>query len=98
MKTKYRINKAILAREMPREKSDWEELPIKRIFGGANTYEESLQKLSLAQDTSNIDDTGMSSNDLREQNKKQRQYTSKWLSQATVRVQRDEKKHIQEEK
>lgn len=77
MKTKYRINKAILAREMPREKSDWEELPIKRIFGGANTYEESLQKLSLAQDTSNIDDTGMSSNDLREQNKKQRRIKAK---------------------
>lgn len=36
MKTKYRINKAILAREMPRERSDWEELPIKRIFGGAS--------------------------------------------------------------
>lgn len=36
MKTKYRINKAILAKEMPREKSDWEELPMKRIFGGAS--------------------------------------------------------------
>lgn len=36
MKTKYRINKAILAKEMPREISDWEELQIKRIFGGAS--------------------------------------------------------------
>jgi len=35
MKTKYHINKAILAREMLRERSDWKELPIKRIFGGA---------------------------------------------------------------
>lgn len=32
-KTKYRINKAIMAREMPKEISDWEELPIKKIFG-----------------------------------------------------------------
>lgn len=36
MKTKYRINKAILTKEIPREMSDWEELPIKRIFGGAS--------------------------------------------------------------
>lgn len=36
MKTKYRINKAIITREVPREISDWEKLPIKRIFGGAS--------------------------------------------------------------
>lgn len=32
-KTKFRINKAIIAREMPREKSDWEHLSITRVFG-----------------------------------------------------------------
>lgn len=32
-KTKLRINKAIMSREMPKEKTDWEELSIKRIFG-----------------------------------------------------------------
>lgn len=32
-KTKLRINKAILTREMPREKSDWEEIPVKRVSG-----------------------------------------------------------------
>lgn len=36
MKTKYRINKAIMTREMPRGKADWEELSIKRIFGEAS--------------------------------------------------------------
>lgn len=32
-KTKLRINKAIMAREMPREKTDWKCLSIKRVFG-----------------------------------------------------------------
>lgn len=33
MKTKYRINKAILRQKrLPRERSDWEELSIKRIL------------------------------------------------------------------
>lgn len=32
-KTKFRINKAIITREMPREKSDWEVLPVKKVFG-----------------------------------------------------------------
>lgn len=35
-KTKLRINKAIVTREMPREKSDWEELPIQKVFGIAS--------------------------------------------------------------
>lgn len=39
------------------------------VFNDLDTYEQSLQKLSLAQDTSNIDDTGMSSDDLKEQKK-----------------------------
>lgn len=34
-KTQLRINKAIITREMPREICDWEQLPIKRIFGTA---------------------------------------------------------------
>jgi len=34
-KTQLRINKAIITREMPQEISDWEQLPIKRIFGTA---------------------------------------------------------------
>ncbi|KYM99496.1 hypothetical protein ALC62_09759 [Cyphomyrmex costatus] len=54
-KTKLRINKAIVTKEMPREKSDWEELPIKKIFGTADTYEEGMKKLIRAEDTSNID-------------------------------------------
>lgn len=36
MKTKFRINKAILGKEMPRERSDWEELPIKKLLGKAS--------------------------------------------------------------
>lgn len=35
-KTKLRINKAIMTKEMPQEVCDWEELPIKRIFGIAS--------------------------------------------------------------
>lgn len=35
-KTKLRINKAIMTKEIPREKSDWEELPIKKVFGIAS--------------------------------------------------------------
>lgn len=34
-KTQRRINSAILTGEMPKEQYDWEELPIKRIFGSA---------------------------------------------------------------
>jgi len=34
-KTKFRINKAIITKEMPQEEFDWDELPIKRIFGTA---------------------------------------------------------------
>lgn len=45
LKTKYRINKAIMEKEMPREKSDWEELPVKRIFGGASKKEFYVYKL-----------------------------------------------------
>ncbi|KYN21195.1 hypothetical protein ALC57_06437 [Trachymyrmex cornetzi] len=77
MKTKFRINKAILTREMPREGFDWEELQIKKILGRAKTYAEGLEKLIVAQDTSNIDDTGMSSDDLREQKKKRRRIIAK---------------------
>jgi len=39
------------------------------IFNDLDTYEQSLQKLSLAQDTSNIDDTEMSSDELTKQKK-----------------------------
>lgn len=35
-KTKFRINKAIITRETPREKSDWEELSVQKIFGIAS--------------------------------------------------------------
>lgn len=35
-KTKLRINKAIVTREMPRKKSDWDVLPIKKVFGFAS--------------------------------------------------------------
>lgn len=34
-KTKLRINKAIITKELPKEESDWENLKIKRIFGTA---------------------------------------------------------------
>ncbi|KAM0728587.1 hypothetical protein ACS0PU_004842 [Formica fusca] len=76
-KTKFRINKAIMTREMPREKSDWEVLPIKKVFGTANTYEEGIQKLVRAEDTSNIDDNAISSNELREREKKKRRLKAK---------------------
>lgn len=32
-KTKLRINKAIMSREMPKKKTDWDELSVKRLFG-----------------------------------------------------------------
>jgi len=35
-KTKLRINKAIIKQETPQNESDWEELPVKRIFGIAS--------------------------------------------------------------
>lgn len=35
-KTQFRINKAIITKEMPKEPCDWEQLPIKRIFGSAS--------------------------------------------------------------
>lgn len=34
-KGKFRINKAIMTREMPQNKCLWDELPVKRIFGRA---------------------------------------------------------------
>lgn len=34
-KTKMRINKAIITREMPQNHLEWDELPIKRVFGKA---------------------------------------------------------------
>lgn len=34
-KSKFRINKAIITGEMPQNNSEWDELPIKRIFGKA---------------------------------------------------------------
>lgn len=36
-KTQLRINRAILTSEMPKKKEecDWEQLPVKRIFGSA---------------------------------------------------------------
>lgn len=72
-KTKLRINKAIIKKEMPKEKSDWDELPIKKVIGFTDTYEEGLKKLKLAEDTSNVD-TLVSSSELqkREQESKNR--------------------------
>ncbi|KYN21194.1 hypothetical protein ALC57_06436 [Trachymyrmex cornetzi] len=34
-KSKFRINKAIMTREMPQNNVEWDELQIKRIFGKA---------------------------------------------------------------
>jgi len=42
-KTKLRINKAIMTKEMPREKSDWEVLPIKKVFGTASKNINNIQ-------------------------------------------------------
>lgn len=42
-----------------------------------DTYEKSIEKLILAQDTSNVDDTGMSSSEIRERNKKRRRTKAK---------------------
>jgi len=35
-KSKFRINKAIMTREMPQKTLEWEELSVKRIFGRAS--------------------------------------------------------------
>ncbi|KAM0734810.1 hypothetical protein ACS0PU_011629 [Formica fusca] len=77
LKTQRRINTAIITGEMLKEQCDWEELPLKRIFGSADTYEKSMEKLILAQDTSNVDDTGMSSEEIRERNKKRKRIKAK---------------------
>lgn len=37
-KSQFRVNKALLSKEMPKEISDWEELPIKRIFSITSKY------------------------------------------------------------
>lgn len=42
-----------------------------------DTYEEGMQKLCLAEDTSNIDETGVSSNEVRERGKKRRRIKAK---------------------
>lgn len=34
-KTKLRINKVIMTGEMPKEKLDWDILPVKKVFGTA---------------------------------------------------------------
>lgn len=34
-KTQLRINRAIMTGEIPKEQCDWEELPVKKIFGTA---------------------------------------------------------------
>ncbi|KYQ58855.1 hypothetical protein ALC60_02143 [Trachymyrmex zeteki] len=75
-KTKLRINKAIVTKEMPRDKSDWEELSIKKIFGTADTYEKGMVKLVRAEDTSNVDTT-VSSNELRNRKKQMRRLKAK---------------------
>ncbi|XP_071577866.1 uncharacterized protein [Temnothorax nylanderi] len=75
--TKLRINKAIITREMPQQRTDWEEISIKKVFGTANTYAEGIEKLSLAEDTSNVDEAGISSNELREREKKRRRINAK---------------------
>ncbi|XP_011689931.1 PREDICTED: uncharacterized protein LOC105451266 isoform X2 [Wasmannia auropunctata] len=63
-----------MAKEMPQEKLDWEELPIKKIF---DSYEEGMEKLVRAEDTSNVDDTALSSNELKEREKKRRRLKAK---------------------
>ncbi|EFN84402.1 hypothetical protein EAI_10606, partial [Harpegnathos saltator] len=55
LKSKFRINKAIVTREMPKNNIEWDELAVKRIFSTADTYEEGIEKLVLAEDISNID-------------------------------------------
>ncbi|XP_011858997.1 PREDICTED: uncharacterized protein LOC105556509 isoform X2 [Vollenhovia emeryi] len=77
LKTKQRINKAIMTREVPKEHTDWEELPVNKVFGTASNYAEGLQKLCLAEDTSNVDETGMSSSEIREREKQRRRKKAK---------------------
>nr|XP_012235928.1 PREDICTED: uncharacterized protein LOC105680071 [Linepithema humile] len=72
-KSKFRINKAIMTREMP-QNIEWDVLPVKRIFGRADNYEEGMEKLVLAEDTSNID---VSSDELKNQKKKRRREKAK---------------------
>ncbi|XP_029156905.1 uncharacterized protein LOC114929503 [Nylanderia fulva] len=72
-KSKFRINKAIITREMP-QNVEWEVLPVKRIFGRADNYEEGMEKLIIAEDTSNIE---ASSDELNIQKKKRRREKAK---------------------
>ncbi|XP_011859202.1 PREDICTED: uncharacterized protein LOC105556721, partial [Vollenhovia emeryi] len=74
LKTKQRINKAIMTREVPKEHTDWEELPVNKVFGTASNYAKGLQKLCLAEDTSNVDETGI---EIREREKQRRRKKAK---------------------
>ncbi|CAL1681026.1 unnamed protein product [Lasius platythorax] len=76
-KTKFRINKAIVTCEMPQQSSTWEHLPIKRIFGKADTYSNALEKLVNAQDTSHIENSDISSDEMRQERKKRRRVRAK---------------------
>lgn len=72
-KSKFRINKAIMTREIP-QNCEWDVLPVKRIFGRADSYEEGMEKLVLAEDTSNIE---VSSDELKKKNRKRRRDKAK---------------------
>ncbi|XP_036140507.1 uncharacterized protein LOC118644880 [Monomorium pharaonis] len=75
-KTMRRLHSAIITEELPKDETDWDKLLIKRIFGSADTYEKAMEKLTLAQDTSNVD-TGLSSDELKQRNKKRRREKAK---------------------
>ncbi|XP_070166256.1 uncharacterized protein [Polyergus mexicanus] len=98
-KSKFRINKAIITGEMLQNNSEWDELAIKRIFSKAGTYEEGMGKLVLAKDTSNID---MSSDELREQTKKERRMKAKKIisssSDEDLCLNKDENNYVRSNK
>ncbi|EFN69168.1 hypothetical protein EAG_03113 [Camponotus floridanus] len=75
-KTKFRINKAIITKEIPQEEFDWDELPIKRIFGTAEAVRTMYGSVTDNEIAESI---------------------SKWLTQASLRTQRERQQNTQTE-
>ncbi|XP_046417425.1 uncharacterized protein LOC124178232 [Neodiprion fabricii] len=78
-RNQYDVNKAVIRSIIPNDGGkDWEYFNVKRIFSTADSYEKGMEKLCLAEETSNMEETA-SSNDEAEaiQAKKRRREKAK---------------------
>ncbi|XP_046746411.1 uncharacterized protein LOC124411361 [Diprion similis] len=61
LRKQYDVNNAVIRSTIPNSGGkEWEYLNVKRIFGTADSYEKGMEKLCLAEETSNIDETASS--------------------------------------